>query len=154
MPPKPVNGIQRDIDRLSGWGDTWLMKFNIAKCVVHRTKTGRDQHLPVAHNMEGQLLSVVDKQNDLGGLMRASLKRSLQCANPAIKATADMRGIRRAFVLLDEPLFGQMFPLFIRLCQEFAVQVWRPWLQKDIQLLQRAQRRSKKTCPGNTSSGA
>lgn len=42
------------------------MEYNAAKYVVIRTKTVRDHRLAAAYSLKGQLLTVVNKQKDLG----------------------------------------------------------------------------------------
>lgn len=106
---KERHRIKRGINRLSVSADTWLIKSNIAKCVVPLTKTGQDQSLPAISTIQIQLLPVVDKQKDQGVWMHKPIRPSLQCTNAAIRATAVMRSIKRTFMQLDVRLFWQMF---------------------------------------------
>lgn len=53
-----------EIDRLSVWIDPCLMEFRAAKCIVRRTKRGRDQCLPAGE----LLMSAADKKMNIVGI--------------------------------------------------------------------------------------
>ena len=54
--------LQEDLNRLSNWSDTWLIKFNESKCVVLKIK----QSLEYIYTLNGSQLCRVDGQRDLG----------------------------------------------------------------------------------------
>jgi len=60
--------------------------------------------------------------------------------------------IKRNFVLTDEEDFRLLFNGFVRPHQEYCVSVWSPYLVKDIECLEKVQRRATKLVQGSTSS--
>ena len=57
--------LQRDLDLLSAWGDTWGMRFNAAKCNIMRISRAR-QPMTKLYSLCGHILSEVDQAKYLG----------------------------------------------------------------------------------------
>ncbi len=55
-----------------------------------------------------------------------------------------MRAIKASFIDITPALFHKLYGAFICLHLEHSFQAWRPWLKKDIKLLEDVQRRSTK----------
>ncbi|VDK83184.1 unnamed protein product [Dibothriocephalus latus] len=55
-----------------------------------------------------------------------------------------MSAIRRTFVNLNIDIFGKIYQTFVRPHPEYAIQAWRPWLQKDKGIIEGVQRRATK----------
>jgi len=72
------------------------------------------------------------------------LKPSLHCDRAANRAHSVMRAIRNSFLRVDANLFGSNYSTHVRTHLEFAA----PLLQNDIDVLERAQRRSTKRVHG------
>ena len=66
----------------------------------------------------------------------------VQCAKAAAKAMQVLGVIRRNFVLTDEEDFRLLFNGFVRPHLEYCVSVWSPYLVKDIECLEKVQRRA------------
>ncbi|VDM01361.1 unnamed protein product [Schistocephalus solidus] len=58
---------------------------------------------------------------------------------------------QRAFSTFDEDCFTKVFRTFVRPQLEFALQAWRPWTAKDLNILEKVQRRSTKLVTGQGS---
>ena len=56
--------------------------------------------------------------------------------------------IRRTFICKDEQTLIQLYKSLVRPHLEYCVQAWRPYLSKDIEMLERVQRRATKMVYG------
>ena len=94
-----------------------------------------------AHILEQSTLEKdlgVTIQNDLGSSAHLASKSALQHPCP----------LRRTFGTLEVSIFSQLFNIYVRPHIEYAIQVWHPWLKKDLLELDKAQRRATKMVRG------
>ena len=56
--------------------------------------------------------------------------------------------INTGFACLDEDTFMNLYPVLVRPLMEYCVQVWSPYKQKYIDLIENVQRRATKLVPG------
>ncbi|VDL86876.1 unnamed protein product [Schistocephalus solidus] len=140
------HALQEDLNRLSSWSARWLLNFEVGKCVVLRLRTRRTSEEDDSYQniLNGQPLSIVEEQKDLGVLINSSLKPSSQCLKAAKRATQVLFALRRGFVQIDKELFRKTYGVFVRSHLEYAVQAWRPWFKKDYLQLERVQARNTK----------
>jgi len=96
------------------------------------------------YKLNGVKLQEVEEERDLGITVANSLKPSSQCAKAAAKAMQVLGLIKRNFVLNDEEDFRLLFNGFVRPHLEYLVSVWSPYLRKDIECLEKVQRRATK----------
>ncbi len=80
--------------------------------------------------------------------MDETLKPHRQCTKAAKSANSIMRAIKASFMNITPTLFDKLYGTFIRPHLKYAFQAWRPWLRKDIKLLEDVQRRSTKLVKG------
>ncbi len=59
-----------------------------------------------------------------------------------------MRAIKASFVNITPTFFDKLYGTFIHFHLEYSFQAWRPWLKRDIKLLEDVQRRSTKLVKG------
>jgi len=62
----------------------------------------------------------------------------------AAAANAVLGMIRRTFLCKDKELILQLYKSLIRPRLEYHIQAWRPYLKKDINVLERVQKKSHK----------
>jgi hypothetical protein len=132
--------LQRDICSLERWCAEWLIPLNPSKCsVLHigRNNPHRDYRIGV-----GQTLMHVDRQLDLGVLVNSTLSWSDHIASVVKRANSVHYLMNRAFQRPHKGLFNRLYTSYIRPLLEYAVVVWSPYLQRDIALLERVQRRA------------
>ena len=100
------------------------------------------------YTFNGNKLQEADDEKDLGITVTNDLKPSVQCAKAAAKAMQVLGIIKRNFVLTDKEDFRLLFNGFVRPHLEYCVSVWSPYLRKDIDCLEKVQRRATKLVKG------
>ncbi len=100
--------------------------------------------LYLENQLNGEYLRSVSHQRDLGVIVDETLKPHRQCAKAAKSANSIMRAIKASFMNVTPTLFDKLYGTFIRPHLEYSFQAWRPWLRKDIKLLEDFRRRSTK----------
>lgn len=143
-----VNGrdkIQHDLDVAMLWSEKWLMQYNVDKC-----KTLHAGHKNIEHRykMGGVELASVDEEKDLGVVVHRSLSSSKQCAEAAKKANRVVGQIKRTVTNKSKHIIVPLYKSLVRPRLEYCVQAWRPFLKKDITLLEKVQRRATKMVEG------
>ncbi|VDL95550.1 unnamed protein product [Schistocephalus solidus] len=101
--------------------------------------------------INGIPLQEVDAQKDLGVWISRSLKPSLHCSKVAKSAMSALYLVKRAFSAFDEDCFAKVFRTCVWPQLEFAIQAWRPWNAKDLNILEKVQRRATKLVTGQGS---
>ena len=94
--------------------------------------------------MGGQPLQVIAEEKDLGVLISDNLKVASQCAKAAMTANRILGMISRTFTSRDKGTILLLFKSLVRPHLEYCIQAWRPYLQKDINLLEKVQHRATK----------
>lgn len=140
-PLSEANKLQADINRLLDWTNQWIVKLNIAKCSVLHMGTNNPQ---VDYTIDRQIIAATNSQKDLGVLMTKDLKWGEHINTIVKKANSFLYVIKRSFQLITTNVFLKIYKTYIRPLLEYAVQVWNPYLAKDIDLLESVQRRATK----------
>jgi len=85
----------------------------------------------------------MDEEKDLG-VITNSLSVSMQCAEAAKKEMKIPGLVRRQFKNMDRECFTLLYKTFIRPHLEYAIQFWSPYMKRDIECLEKVQRRATK----------
>jgi ribonuclease P/MRP protein subunit RPP40 len=139
-----IEGLQKDLDNLCSWSKDWLMLFNVNKCKIMHF--GYNNH-GINFEMNGQNLIEVKEERDLGIIMQHDLKWGNQCLKVAKTANRILGMIKRTFNCLSKEVVLPLYKSLVRPHLEFGIQAWRPYLRKDIDLLEGVQRRATKMIP-------
>ena len=130
--------FQADIDCLAKWAETWAMVFNQAKCKVMHL--GRSNPRAI-YTMNGVAISETHKERDLRIWVDSSLKPSTQCEVAAKNANQVLGLITKSFHYRTKSTLIPLFKSLVRPKLEFSAAAWSPWLEKDIECLEKVQRR-------------
>ena len=93
-------------------------------------------------------LQETTEEKDLGVIVSSDLKPTRQCITAATKARSVLGMIHRHFRQLNRVQFLQIYKAYVRPHLEYCIQAWSPWLQKDIDVLEKVQRRATKMVSG------
>ena len=136
--------LQNDLDRLVKWSEKWQMLFNFGKCKCLHTG---HRNLNVNYKMGDTVLGTTVKEKDLGVTISADMKVSEQCGIAASKGNKILGLIRRNITYKGKKLIIPLYKAIVRPHLEYCIQAWRPYRKKDIDTLERIQRRATKMIP-------
>ena len=136
-----VEVLREDLQKLELWAKTWQMEFNTEKCSVMHL----GNHNECAnYSLFNKPLMVSEKERDLGVIVDNKLKFSEQCDAAVSKANSALGMIKRNVVSRNHKTITKFYKALVRPKLEYCVQAWRPYLRKDIDKIERVQRRATK----------
>ena len=133
--------LQNDLDRLVKWSEKWQMLFNLGKCKCLHTGHG---NLDVNYKMGDTVLCTTVKEKDLGVTISADMKVSEQCGIAGSNRNQILGLIRRNITYKGKKLIIPLYKAIVRHHLKYCIQAWRPYRKKDIDTLERIQRRATK----------
>ena len=136
--------LQNDLDRLVKWSEKWQMLFNFGKCKCLHTG---HRNLNVNYKMGDTVLGTTVKEKDLRVTISADMKVSEQCGIAASKGNQILGLIRRNITYKGKKLIIPLYKAIVRPHLEYCIQAWIPYRKKDIDTLERIQRRATKMIP-------
>ena len=140
-----VSSMRKDLNELYKWSEDWLMLFNAEKCkVIHFGGANAKS----SYELGGECLTASEAERDLGVIVDRNLKVSKQCVKAAATASSVLGMISRTITNRSKDILVNLYKSLVRPHLEYCVQAWRPHLQKDIDLLERVQRRATRMIEG------
>jgi len=133
--------IRRDLDRLERWACANLMKFNKAKCKILHLGRGNPKHKDRLGREQTE--SSLEKK-DWGVLVDEKLSVTWRCTPAAQKADHSLGCIPSSMARMAWEGILSLCSALVRPHLESCVQLWSPQHKKDMELLERVQRRPQK----------
>jgi hypothetical protein len=130
--------MQDDLNKLCEWSKENEMPFNVSKCgVMHVGKRNKRE----IYRINGQILGEVTEEKDLGVVFTEGCKPSVNCDKVSKNANKIMGLIRRKVTNKTKEGMLILYKTLVRPILDYCIPVWRPYMRKDINKLEKVQKR-------------
>ena len=138
--------LQTTLNSVVSWPSTWQMTISIPKCSVLAISNSKTC-IPRFYYIGNTSLPQVTTFNDLGILIDDKLTFSAHIRSITKKAYTKSILLSRCFLSKNLKLLTTAFTSYVRPLLEYASPAWSPHLIKDIDAIEKVQRRFTKSIP-------
>ena len=100
------------------------------------------------YTIADSILKVVHNEKDLGVIIQEDLKVSEHCSEIVKTCNRILGMISRTFTSRSKVIILKLYKSLVRPHLDYCAQAWRPHLQKDINILEKVQRRATRMIEG------
>ena len=133
--------LQRDLNVISQWTETWQMQLNIDKCAVIRCTRS---HSPIKfdYTLNDTIVKVTNQHRYLGITLDESMHWSHHINTMCKKANKSLNFIRRNLSKCDKNVKISAYLTIVRPLLEYAACVWNPYQEYLVSNIEKVQRRA------------
>ena len=137
--------IQAEVDTVADWSEEISMPLSVEKSVVMHCGVKQSNY---DYTLYCESMKAMDSFTDLGVICSSNGGYSGHCQAMVTKATKMAGAIRRVFWDRRHELLWVAFQCYILPTLKYCAPAWYPYLQRDIDLVERVQRRFTKRISG------
>ena len=140
--------VNRDLQRLTGFGKQWLIIFNAIKTeyIIISRKRNRQNHPDLFLN--GDVISEVDQHTHLGVTISNTLSWSSHINAAIAKADRRLSVIRRCQNILPRSCKDMLYKTTIRPVLDYGDIIYDPCLKSESDVIEKFQRKAALVCSG------
>ena len=142
--------LQEDLNNLQVWEQEWSMQFHPQKCQLLRV-TSKTNPSIYTYKIHGIDIEVTDDARYLGVSINNKLSWNNHIDNISHKANNTLNFIHRNFKTCKPKVKEKLYTTYVRPSLEFSSSVWDPHTKKNIDKLERVQRRAARFVRSNYS---
>ena len=140
--------LQKDLQNLTSWANTWGMSFNAKKCYLLRSRSKSS----FFYTIKDSILQQVKNSPYLGVTISDDFKWSMHVNKITAKAGAMLGLLKRNLKHCPMECKKLGYISLVRSNLEYAASIWDPYQQGDIDRLEKVQRRAARFISGNYTS--
>lgn len=129
--------LQKDLENLEEWAKTWGMKFNAKKCYIMSINKKNQKF----YQLGGHILENVNSNPYLGLQISDDLKWSTHINKIASKASSTLGFLNRNIRFCPLECRKNAYLSLVRSQLDYGSTIYDPYLQQDINKLEKVQRR-------------
>jgi hypothetical protein len=114
--------LQKDLDTLVQWSETWQMEFNVKKCATMQFMSSKKK-TPFYYTMKGEPLEIVHHHPYLGVELSDSLKYHLHIDNICKKASSVLGFLKRNLKHCPPKVKERAYQSLVRPMVEYATPI-------------------------------
>lgn len=130
--------LQFDLDNIKRWTLEWKMPLNDTKCTVLHIGKNNPR---LNYSFGPTQITAVTKQKDLGIIITSDIKWETHITQMCKKANTMIYLIQKSFKDLSKEMVLKLYKSYVRPKLEYVQSIWNPYYVKDIELIERVQRR-------------
>jgi hypothetical protein len=131
--------LQKDLNTLVEWSNTWQMEFNVSKCAIMNITTKRNKSI-FEYSMAGQKLSVVKHHPYLGVELSENMKYNIHIENIISKASQVLGFLKRNLRHCPKPVKERAYMSLVRPKLEYSSTIWNPQQKTQTKQIEQLQR--------------